>query len=177
MSKTTNEPGTPNSEAPQGTEGEQGTGSENETPTVETLQAQIEEIKSHSRKWEDRAKANKDAADELAALKRAQMSDDERRSADVEALTSERDTERERADAAEAALARLTLAIEFDLSKEDADALATVQGDEATLRALAERLASRSNRPPKPNPAQGNRGGAPTGTSTADKFADFFDGL
>lgn len=48
--------------------------------------------KAEARKWEDRAKKNKDAADELERLKTAQMSDTEKlvkRAEDAERLVSE----------------------------------------------------------------------------------------
>lgn len=41
-------------------------------------EAKYNELKKHSREWERKAKANKDAADELAALKEAQMSEQEK---------------------------------------------------------------------------------------------------
>lgn len=41
-------------------------------------EAKYNEMKQHSREWERKAKANKDAADELAALKEAQMSEQEK---------------------------------------------------------------------------------------------------
>ena len=40
--------------------------------------AKYNEMKQHSREWERKAKANKEAADELAALKESQMSEQER---------------------------------------------------------------------------------------------------
>ena len=41
-------------------------------------EAKYNEMKQHSREWERKAKANKEAADELAALKESQMSEQER---------------------------------------------------------------------------------------------------
>ena len=41
-------------------------------------EAKYNELKKHSREWERKAKANKDAADELAALKESQMSESEK---------------------------------------------------------------------------------------------------
>lgn len=41
-------------------------------------EAKYNELKKHSREWERKAKANKDAADELAALKESQMSEAEK---------------------------------------------------------------------------------------------------
>lgn len=41
-------------------------------------EAKYNELKHHSREWEKKAKANKDAADELQALKESQMSESEK---------------------------------------------------------------------------------------------------
>lgn len=162
---------TASTDAPHGTEGEQTT----ETPTVEDLLAKVEELTGHSRKWEDRAKANKEAADELAALKRERMTDDEKAQAAVAEIEQRAKDAEDRAEKAEAALARMTVATEFGLTKEDADALAAVSDPEA-LRLLAERLASRSTGP-RPNPAQGNREGAPQTPKDAaiDALGSLFD--
>lgn len=150
-----------------GTEGAEGAV---ETPTIESLTAQLEEWKGHARKHEDQAKANKTAAAELAALKREKMSDAEKAAADQEAASTALREATDRADKAEAALTRYKLAVELELSAEDAAALEGIQGDEKTLRALAERLAGRKSPAPKPTPTQGRpTGGKP---SAADAFAD-----
>lgn len=47
-------------------------------PTVEELRAEVEKWKTQSRKHEDRAKANKTAADELERVKRESMSEAEK---------------------------------------------------------------------------------------------------
>lgn len=142
-------------------------------PTVEELQAALAEWKGHARKHEDQAKANKTAAEELAALKRAQMSDADKAAADA-AATSEAVTEAEaRAEKAEAALLRATIAVDLSLSKEDAAVLAGITGDEAALRAVAARLAG-SKAPAAPTgvvPTQGKS--ASTGAaSPAQAFED-----
>ncbi|MGC4906543.1 hypothetical protein ACLQ2J_12555 [Streptomyces cyaneofuscatus] len=62
-----------NSGQQSGTEGQGGTGSGTEP-----------DWKTESRKWEKRAKDNSDAADELAALKASQMSDQEKAVAEAE---------------------------------------------------------------------------------------------
>lgn len=165
---------------PAGTEGtphgEPGAGEETETPTVEDLQAQLEAAKKESRKWEDRSKANKSAADELAELRRSSMTDAEKATADRADLETRIADAEDRATKAEAALARLTVAIEFGLDKEDTEALEGV-ADEAALRTLAARLSGRSEtRPPRPNPSQGRRGDRPAATP-AQAFADALDGL
>ncbi len=53
------------------------TGAQQE-PTIEDLQRQLAESKAHSREWEKRAKANKNAADELEALKESTLSETEK---------------------------------------------------------------------------------------------------
>src|SRR5690606_39829907 len=106
----------------------------------------------------------------LPIFARERMSEDEKRAADLEAATKERDEATARAEAAEAALLRYKIAAEFKLDAEDAEALEPVS-DEAALRRLAERLAGRSNAAPRPVPAQGKGGGEVKG-STADQFAE-----
>ena len=53
------------------------TGTQQE-PTIADLQRQLAESKAHSREWEKRAKANKNAADELEALKESTLSETEK---------------------------------------------------------------------------------------------------
>lgn len=145
------------------------------TPTLEELQSKIEELTGHSRKWEDRAKANKDKADELDALKTQSMTDSEKAQAALDEVTRRVTEAEERASASEAALLRYSIAAEYELSKEDIEALASVS-DEATLRALAERLAGRSPSGPMPNPAQGrvNTMKPTHGQAFADALSDLF---
>jgi hypothetical protein len=150
-------------------------GAEAATPTTDELLAKIEELKGHSRKWEDRAKENKEAADKLAELERAQMTEAQKAEADRQAATEALTAATKRAEDAEAELVRYKLAIELELSAEDAEALAKVQGDEATLRALAERLAGKKAPTAKPT---GSQGRTTTGTPTAkDAFVAAMEGL
>lgn len=53
--------------------------------------AKYEETLAHSRKWEERAKANKAAADELEQLKESQMSEQQKAEARTERLQKELD--------------------------------------------------------------------------------------
>lgn len=53
------------------------------------LEAELSKLKAESRKWEARAKENKAAADELAALKAEQMTESEKLQARAEAAESE----------------------------------------------------------------------------------------
>jgi hypothetical protein len=50
---------------------------ETATVDIESLTAELEKLKSASRKWEDRAKANSNAAKELETLRQASMTDQE----------------------------------------------------------------------------------------------------
>lgn len=168
---------TSNTDAPAGEpHGDAGNEGAEQTPTIEDVLAQLEAAKKESRKWEDRSKANKSAADELAELRRSSMTDAEKATADRADLETRITDAEDRATKAEAALARLTVAIEFGLDKEDTEALEGV-ADEAALRTLAARLSGRSEtRPPRPNPSQGRRGDRPAATP-AQAFADALDGL
>lgn len=156
----------PNGDAAEGTE-------ETPTPTVEDLQAQIEELKKHSRKWEDRAKENFEARQELDRLRRAQMSDDERRAAEQKERDEALEAARKDAENARREALRLRIATRFSISDEDADLFLT-GSDEETLTRQAERLAGRSSGGPRPNPAQGKRGASAPATS-ADLLGDFID--
>lgn len=160
------------------TEGQEphGDGQEQQTePTIEDLLAQIEDLKGNSRKWEDRAKANKGKADQFDALQRESMTDAEKAEATLtEAQQRVTDAE-QRATAAEAALARLQIVHEFGLDEDDTAALEGVT-DPETLRTLAARLAGRSTSGPKPQPSQG-KARKPAPTTPAQAFADALEGL
>lgn len=126
-----------------------------EAPTIESLQAKIEELTGHSRKWEDRAKANAAAAKELEELKTANLTDEEKRTkalADLEKRLADAETARS---AAEQAATRLRIAAEHGLSSEDAELLT---GDEDAMKRLAARIAATAPTAPKTNPAQGKSG-------------------
>lgn len=147
-----------------------------ETPTVEDLLQKVADLTTHSRKWEDRAKANKTKAEELDALRAESMTAEEKAQAALTDAETRATSAEERAATAEAALARYTIATEFGLNKEDAEALSAVSDPDA-LRALAERLADRAPSGPQPNPAQGrSRGNAPTtpGQAFSDALSELF---
>lgn len=91
--------------------------------------------KAKSREWESKAKANKTAAEELAALKQAQMSEQERLTAQLTEATQQAETARTEA-------LRLRIAVKHGVSDEDADLFLTGT-DEDTLTRQALRLASR----------------------------------
>lgn len=50
----------------------------NDAPEPTDWEAKYNELKKHSREWERKAKANKEAADELATLKESQMTEQEK---------------------------------------------------------------------------------------------------
>lgn len=133
-------------------------------PTVEDI-----DWKAKAREWERRAKENKTAADELASIREANKTAEEKA---AERLAVAENA----AAAAEAKVLRREIAIEHKLGKDDAALLDNIT-DEDAMRALAARLAPSDepagHRPPKPDANQG-RSGAAGPTSTADSFADFF---
>lgn len=170
--------GTPstNTGEPQGdpVEGTEGT-TEGTALTVEDLQKQIEELKGHSRKWEDRAKENYEARQELDKVRKAQMSDEERRAEEVAATEKRAKDAEERAEKAALDVLRYKIATRHGISDEDAELFLT-GSDEETIAKQAERFtATRSSSTgPRPNPAQGKRHGS--GPSTPkDAFGDFLD--
>ena len=89
--------------------------------------------KAEARKWEDLAKKNKSAAEQLAAIEEANKTEAQK-AAEREAAALKRATE------AEAKVTRRELALEHKLSKEDAALLDGIT-DEAAMKALAARLA------------------------------------
>lgn len=91
--------------------------------------------KAKAREWESRAKANKTAADELATLKQAQMSEQERLTAQLTEATKQAETARTEA-------LRLRIAVRHGVSDEDAELFLTGT-DEDTLTRQAQRLAIR----------------------------------
>lgn len=160
---------------PQGSEG--GDTTTENTPTVEELASKVEELTKHSRKWEERAKANKEKADRLDEIEQASLSAEQKAQRNIESLTAKAEEAEARAEAAEAALVRLTVALEYGISKEDADLFLT-GSDEETITAQAKRFSERAGgsgpRTPKPNDKQGKRGGDGP-RSSKDVFGDFLD--
>lgn len=125
--------------------------------------------KAESRKWEQRARENKAAADRLAELEEASKTA-EQKAADRLAAAEKAATD------AEAKVMRRDVALEFRLGSEDAALLDTIT-DEAAMRSLAARLAPSDEpatpRAPRPDPQQGRPSGAPA--SSGEQFAHFFN--
>ena len=136
------------------------------TPTATPEPVVTEEIdwKAKSREWESRAKSNKGAADELAALKDTTTTAEQRfeaRLAEVE----------KRAIEAETSALRSSIAATHGVSVEDRDLFLTGV-DEATLTAQAKRLADREvDRKKAGNVAP--KEGAATNSGTDDGLQEF----
>lgn len=142
-----------------------------EPAQAEQQQPEVEETdwKAEARKWEQRAKENRSAADELARIREAQKTDAERA---AEAL----ETARNEAAQARAELLRYRTAAEYGITSAEDIELFLTGTDEETLqrqaKALSERTAATSSpRAPRPDPNQGRPGGAPR--SKGDAFAAF----
>lgn len=145
---------------------------------VAALTAQVEAIKAEARKWEDRSKAN---FKELEAIKRNGMTDEEKAAHDAASVSQAVSEATERAEKAEAALLRKTIAVDLSLSKEHAAVLDGINGDETALRAVAAALAA-AKPEAKPEkkavvPTQGastdSNGTQSLGEMFADAFEDF----
>ena len=107
-----------------------------EAPPTEPPKVDDTDWKAEARKWEQRAKDNKSAADKLAELEEAQKSEIEKvadRAAAAEKAAAE----------AKAEALRWKVAAKHGISDEDADLFLTGT-DEETLTKQAERLAQRS---------------------------------
>ena len=138
-----------------------------ETPKTDTDETPKEvDWKSRSREWEKRAKANADAAAQLAKLEDSQKTETER-------LAGRLEEAEKAATTARAEALRWKIAAAHGLNDEDAELFLTGT-DEETLTKQAERLAARNAeegkpRTPKPDP---NQGRASNGAlSTGEQFA------
>lgn len=120
--------------------------------------------KAEARKWEDRAKENKAAADKLAELEEASKTDQQRQAEALAAAQRERDE-------AQAAVLRHSVA---EAKKVPASLLkgSTKEEMEAHADQLLEFQGASGARPPAPSPLQG-AGGNPHPATEADQFAAF----
>lgn len=126
---------------------------------------------AEARKWEARAKENKDARARLEQIERASMSESERLTAELAQIAQQRDE-------ASTELARLRAALKHGLDMSDLDLLGSGPAEDIEARAkrLAARLAETSApRKPQPDPSQGRH--ATSGASTADQFAAALGGV
>lgn len=120
--------------------------------------AKYEEMKKHSRTWEQRAKDN---LEELEKLREGDKSESEKirdRLAQVEQDYSELRSEN----------LRLSIGSEFGLSKSDVDDF--LHGSEEDMRRQAQRLKDRTQKSNPENPLQG-QGGSGSSKQTAKQWA------
>jgi hypothetical protein len=119
--------------------------------------------KAESRKWESRAKENKEKADALDAAT-SRVSELEKQLTEIKG----------KADSAESNLIRWKVAAKYNVSEDDVNLFLTAS-DEETLVKQAQRLSQTSAHAPKPDAAQGTRAGNGS-LSTADAFAAALEG-
>ncbi len=127
--------------------------------------AKYEEMRTHARDWESKAKANKDAANELEKLKAANLSEQEKAIARAEKAEAELQQLRAQAERAQmaqrvAAKTKLPLEVVQTLNGEDEDAL-TQQAN--SLKKLF---------PNYPNREDDGGGNANAKKTNADRFAE-----
>lgn len=129
-----------------------------QAPDVPAPEPKVDDTdwKAEARKWEQRAKENAPAVKRLAEIEQASMSSEQK------AEAAER-----RAIEAEARVVRRDLALEHNLSKDDAALLDTIT-DEDAMRRLAERLASAESDRKKQGNHVPREGNPPTSSSNAD---------
>ncbi|MGQ3385287.1 hypothetical protein [Glutamicibacter sp. TV12E] len=112
-------------------------------PTEIDWKAQARKHERRTKEAMAKAKANEEAAQKLADIEAANMSDLERAQERIAQLEAELGSTKETA-------LRTSIISEFGLDPEDAEVLLTAK-DEEGLRAQAERLASKGNEKPKPS--------------------------
>lgn len=132
----------------------------------EELQAKLDQVTKHSRQWEERAKANKTAADELEQLK-----------AEHDKTVKEADGLRAWKQSAEAAQERTRIAQQVS-EKTGVPADLLVGDDEESMSAYAQKLDQFAHPKPQGMPNQGMQ---PSGTAGANPMGDvvnqMFDNL
>lgn len=125
--------------------------------------AKYEEMKRHSRTWEQRAKENQSAREELDQLRESEKTEVER--ANDRVAAAERELSEARAENL-----RWRIGAEFGLPKDDIDDF--LHGDEDAMRRQAEKLAKRHKQETIPeNPYQG-RGDHRSTRVAASQWAD-----
>lgn len=151
--------------------GEEPSTTESEPEAAEDLNAQVEKWKALSRKHEDQAKANADAAERLRQFEDADKTEQQRQAERLTAIERERDT-------ALADVARFRAAVKHGLTDADLELLGPGTPDEIEDRAskLAARL-NKSGQPRKPGPDPTQGTAADANTSTAQQFAAAISGL
>lgn len=131
----------------------------NPTPEPESAET---DWKAEARKWEQRAKENKTAAERLAEIEEANKSE-------VEKAAERAKAAEERASKAESEALRFRIANEYKLSQEDAMALEHVASEEG-MRTVADRLRARAESERRtPPPARQLASGSSTEPPTGEK--------
>lgn len=132
-------------------------------------EAKYKEAVAQSRKWEDRAKANKDKADRWDAQQQEGMTE-------VEKLTKRAEEAEAKLAAYEAETQRRTDADEVSKKTGVPASLLLHCADRADMEAFAKEYASETKVPaaPKAPESRVQRGGGAK-TSTRDKFASYFE--
>lgn len=137
---------------------------ESNTPDWEALykesQQEVDKWKSHSRKWEERAKANYQSGSA------PDSSEIRERLAQVE---QDLQSARAEADAAKAEQTKLSIGAEFGLPKADIDLY--LRGSEDDMRKQAQGLADRMAQEPTPENSFQGRGGQGSSKTTAVSWA------
>ncbi len=136
---------------------------------TEPTEDDTEQWKTHSRKWERRAKDGKARLDAQLALYAEVSEKLTALEADLETKTNELAELKPLSESQLGELSRLKLVIEYGLSVEDASLL-TLQDEDAN-RALAERLSKSA--PPRPDPHQGKQRTAKPLTARDTFLAEF----
>ena len=142
-------------------------GTNDETEETVDWKAQYEEMRAHARDWENKAKANKGAADELEKLKAENLSEQEKAIARAEKAEAELQKLKANAERAEvcariASKTKLPLEVIQTLNGEDEDALAQ------QANALKKLL------PDYPNREDDGGGKSSAKKTNADRFAAAF---
>ena len=131
-------------------------------------EAKYRAMREHSRSWEQKAKANLEAAEKLKKLEDRDKTSEEKLTSRVQEVEAELASARAEA-------AKLRVASEFGLSAEDADLF--LRGSEDEMRAQAEALASRTAKEKtQENPLQGQGSSGPSKAS-AEAWAKKLLGL
>jgi hypothetical protein len=140
-------------------------GTNDETEETVDWKAKYEEMRTHAREWETKAKANKGAADELEKLKAANLSEQEKaiaRAEKAEAELQKLQANAERAEMAQRVAAKTKLPLEI---------VQTLNGeDEDTLVQQANSL--KKLFPNYPNREDDGGGNANAKKTNADRFAE-----
>ncbi|MBC2681079.1 capsid assembly scaffolding protein Gp46 family protein [Corynebacterium anserum] len=125
--------------------------------------AKYEAMKTYSRQWEAKAKANVDAAKKLKEIEDAEKTE-------VDKLTERLKESEKDNQALQLQVDRMTIAAKFGISADDAEMF--LHGDAETMATQAETLAQRSRTPRKAEAPNQGRGTAQGTKAAAEQWAD-----